>query len=187
MWETRAKEYCYTVCHPVYENHVKVCQYTVCKPVWETCCKEIHYTVCVPVQECCEREVCYQVCKPVHCTQTVNVCCGHWETRVGCCEPACNCCDPCCPACQCRVWVPEVQQRQIDCVKYVTETCVKKVPYTVCRMVPQERVKTCTYQVCHIERNSARSRFLTPSAAWFPRPVCKCATTRYATWCRKLA
>ena len=60
------------------------------------------------------------------------------------------------PVQQCRVWVPEVCEKQIECVKYVRETCVKKVPYTVCQMVPEQRVKTCTYKVCHDGEGSLR-------------------------------
>ncbi|KKL79749.1 hypothetical protein LCGC14_2011690 [marine sediment metagenome] len=97
-----------------------------------------------------EREICYTVCKPVWETKT-KVCSGHWETREiapRACEPAA--CEPeaCCPVRQCRVWVPEIIEKQIECTKYVRETCVKKVPYTVCRMVRENRVKTCTYKVC---------------------------------------
>ena len=189
--------FCYTVCKPVYETCEQVCHYTVCKPVCETCTKEICYTVCKPVQETCEREVCYTVCKPVTYTQTVQCCSGHWETQccekpgpvvTKCCqEPGCWTLDPCscrcvyCPGecktvqCQCppiacckKSWVPEVCEKQIECVKYVRETCVKKVPYTVCQMVPEQRVKTCTYQVCTWCRSAARSGSLTRSAGWCP-------------------
>ncbi len=51
-----------------------------------------------------------------------------------------------------RVWVPEVCEKTIDCVRY--ERCVvkKQVPVTVCRWVSEPRTKTCTYQVCHMVR-----------------------------------
>src|SRR5207344_848725 len=104
---------------------------------------------------------------------------GHWDTQVTECpcavktkcvqEPGCWVWDPCCCRCcykpgkccqvkvQCpptkvcrKVWVPEVHEKQIDCVKYVQENCVKKVPYTVCKMVSEQRVKQCTYKVCHM-------------------------------------
>ena len=66
------------------------------------------------------------------------------------------------------MWVPEVQERQIECTKYVRETCVKKVPYTVCQMVPEQRVKTCTYQVCHMVKELCEKRIPTPCARWCP-------------------
>ena len=86
--------------------------------------------------------------------------------------------------CKC-VWVPEVQEKTIECVKYVQETCTKKCPYkvchmvpedhvktyTVCKMVPEQRVKTCTYQVCHM----------------VPEHRVKTCTTRSARWCRRTA
>ncbi|MEE2781114.1 MAG: hypothetical protein VX431_02840, partial [Planctomycetota bacterium] len=123
------------------------------------------------------KNVCYTVCKPVHYTKTVNVCCGHWETQVTCCPgPVVTKCvqtpgtwewDPCrCRCCykpgcckkvqvQCpprkvckKVWVPEVKQKCIQCVKYVRETKVKTCCYKVCKMVPETR--TCTYKVCRM-------------------------------------
>jgi hypothetical protein len=84
-------------------------------------------------------------------------------------EPGCWVWDPCC--CRCvycpgeskvvcctipgrsyckKVWVPEVQEKTVNCVRYEREVCKKTVPYTVCRMVPEQRVKTCTYKVCHM-------------------------------------
>jgi hypothetical protein len=47
-----------------------------------------------------------------------------------------------------KVWVPEVTEKTINCVRYEREVVRKQVPYTVCRMVPEQRVKTCTYTVC---------------------------------------
>jgi hypothetical protein len=117
------------------ETHYRQCVQTVCRPVYETA----------------EREVCCTVCKPVKETRTVRVCCGHWETQnVECCVP--NPCDPCAPAQktvkQCRVWKPEIVERQVECVRYVSETVVKKAPYTVCRMVAEQRVCQVPYTVC---------------------------------------
>ena len=84
------------------------------------------------------------------------------RSRSEACEPV----EACGPRCkQCRVWVPEVCEKQIECTKYVRETCVKKVPYTVCKMVPEQRVKTCTYQVCHMVKEVCEKRI--------PYTVCK--------------
>ena len=80
---------------------------------------------------------------------------------------------------QARLGAGSSASRQIDCVKYVRETCTqevpvhglpdgsgaagedlhatrsatwcpedreKHIPYTVCHMVPEQRVKTCTYR-----------------------------------------
>ena len=134
-----------------------------------------------PVHETREREVCYTVCKPVKYTKTIQCRTGRWETQVcekpgpvvtKCVqEPGCWVWDPCKCRCvyvpgQCKqvqiqcppirvckkVWVPEIVEKEVECTKYVRETCVKKVPYTVCRMVPEQRVKTCTYRVCKMVR-----------------------------------
>ena len=37
----------------------------------------------------------------------------------------------------------------------VPEQRVKTCCYKVCHMVPEQRVKTCTYTVCHIELSNA--------------------------------
>ena len=61
----------------------------------------------------------------------------------------------CAPAVQkkvCKVWVPEMQQRQVECVRYVAETKTKKVPYTVCKMVPEQIVRKVPYTVCRPEK-----------------------------------
>ncbi len=146
--ETRYQERTYTVCRPVWETRTCTIQYTVCKPVWETRTREVTCTVCKPVYETHMREVCEVVCKPVKYTRKIKVCSGHWETREvpATCAPA-----TCAPVRQCRVWVPEVVEREVQCVKYVQETVTRQVPYTVCRMVAEQRTKTCQYQVCRME------------------------------------
>ena len=140
---------CYKTCYePVceqktvqcvrYEREVKYrqCTYTVCKPVWETV----------------QKEVCETVCKPVAYKKKIQVCSGHWEDRPV--TPA-----PCAPAacapaaCQpvqktCRVWVPEIQEKEIDCVKYVAETVRKQVSVPVCRMVAEQKTRQVPYTVC---------------------------------------
>ena len=175
--ETHYRECNYTVCKPVWETKTKEICYTVCKPVWETKTKEICYPVCKPGHETRERVVCQTIRKPVHYTKEVKVCGGHWETQVTECpgrvikkrvrEPGCWKWDPCkcrcvyCPGeckvvcVQCpprqvckKVWVPEVQTKTVNCVRYEREVVKKKVPYTVCKMVPETRTKTCTYKVC---------------------------------------
>jgi hypothetical protein len=165
-----AAESCYTVMQTcqkvVYQQKQITCYRTCLEAVHEqktiTCTRmvpEVRYrdcveTVCRPVYETGEREVCYTVCKPVKTMQTVKVCAGHWETRsVECCQR--NPCDPCAPAVkatkQCRVWVPEMVEKQVECVRYVAETQTKKVPYTVCKMVPEQRVRKVSYTVCKPE------------------------------------
>ena len=46
-----------------------------------------------------------------------------------------------------KVWVPEICEKQIDCVRYERETNVKKQCYKVCKMVQEQRIKTCCYKV----------------------------------------
>ncbi len=158
---------CYTVmktCQQViYEQKQYTCYRTCYEPVWEpkpvtavryeseTKYRQCVETICKPVFETAEREVCYPVCKAVTYLRTVKVCGGHWETReVACCVP--QPCDPCAPAVksvqQCRVWVPEMIDKQVECVRYVTETRTRKVPYTVCRLVTEQRVHQVPYVVC---------------------------------------
>jgi hypothetical protein len=159
--ETACAQPCQQV---VYQQKQYTCYRTCYEPVWEqktvTAVRyeyETHYrecvrTVCRPVYETAEREVCYTVCKPVREMQTVKVCGGHWENRqVETCKPAA--CEPC--ACgpaqtvqQCRVWVPEMIDRQVECVRYVNETVTRKVPYQVCRLVSEEQKYQVPYQVC---------------------------------------
>ncbi len=144
------KQYtCYRTCYePVYEQKTV----TAVRYEYETHYRECTETVCRPVYETAEREVCYTVCKPVREMQTVKVCSGHWETReVECCKPQ-TCCNPCGPAekttQQCRVWVPEMVDKQVECVRYVSETMTRKVPYQVCKLVPQEVKYQVPYCVC---------------------------------------
>jgi hypothetical protein len=145
----RQKQYtCYRTC---YEAVCEQKTVTAVRYVPETQYRQCTQTVCKPVYETAEREVCYTVCKPVKYTQTVKMCGGHWENRqVETCVK--NPCDPCAPAVkttrQCRVWVPEVIEKQVECVKYVAETQSKKVPYTVCKMVAEQRVVQVPYTVC---------------------------------------
>ena len=177
VWETITKEIPYTVCKPVYETREQT--YTVCKPVQETRTREVPYTVCKQVWEMRERDVCRTICKPVHFTKTVKVCSGRWETEcfevpgpvITRCvrEPGCWVWDECQCKCvyhpgkvtkveeQCpsrtvtkKVWVPETIEKEIACVRYERETIVEKQCYKVCRMVSEQRVKTCTYTVCRM-------------------------------------
>jgi hypothetical protein len=164
---TPVAQQCYTVMKTCQEVVYQQKQYTCYRTCYEPVCEEktvtaVRYvpetkyrecveTVCRPVYETAQRDVCCTVCKPVKTMQTVKVCSGHWETRqVATCCP--NPCDPCAPGVkatkQCRVWVPEVVEKQVECVKYVTETQIKKVPYTVCKMVTDQRVRQVPYTVC---------------------------------------
>ena len=143
------KQYtCYRTCYePVCEQKTVTCMRIVPEVQYRDCVQ----TVCRPVYETAQREVCYAVCKPVKYMQTVKVCSGHWDVRqVETCAP--NPCDPCAPAVkttkQCRVWMPEVVDKQVECVRYVTETQRKTVPYTVCRMVTDQRTVRVPYTVC---------------------------------------
>ena len=49
------------------------------------------------------------------------------------------------------VWVPEIQQKQVECVRYVSEVIRKHVPVQVCRMVAEQRVQQVPYTVCRQE------------------------------------
>lgn len=143
------KQYtCYRTC---YEAVCEQKSVTCTRYVSETRYRDCVETFCRPVYETAERDVCYTVCKPVKYIKTVRVCGGHWETREvqSCVRNACDPCAPaaCCPR-QCRVWVPEMMEKQVECVRYVSETMTKKVPYTVCRMVTERRTRQVPYTVC---------------------------------------
>ena len=53
---------------------------------------------------------------------------------------------------QCRVWKPEIVEKQVECVRYVPQTITRKVPCTVCRMVPEPRTFQVPYTVCRAEQ-----------------------------------
>jgi len=135
------------------------------------------------------------VCKPVHYTRTIRECCGRWETQESCCpspvvtkcvqEPGCWVWDPCCCRCvwcpgkchtvcvQCpprkvckKVWVPEMQQRTINCVRYERECVQKQIPYTVCRHVSEQQQRTCTYTTCQMCRRRSIRRLPIRPARW---------------------
>ena len=80
-----------------------------------------------------------------------------------------------CPPVKCytRVWCPEVCEKQVPYVKYVQETCVKKIPYTVCKMVPETRVKTCTYKVCRMMSEVCEKRIPYTVCRMVPEQRCR--------------
>ncbi len=109
------------------------------------------YTVMVPY--CETRQGTRQVCQMVPVTETRTVCedQGHWEERPSTPAPApCAPCAPCAPVQNCRCWVPNVVQRQVQvtCMRpqMVCQPCTYQV--TLCR--PETR--TCTVKVCHVEQ-----------------------------------
>ncbi|MCE5302973.1 MAG: hypothetical protein LLF97_07675 [Planctomycetaceae bacterium] len=165
---------CYRTCYePVCEQKTV----TAVRYVPETRYRSCVQTVCRPVYETVEREFCYTVCRPVTSMQTVKVCCGRWEMRnVECC--ASNPCDPCGPAVkttrQCRVWVPQVVEKQVACVRYVTETVKKKVPCTVCRMVSEQRTLQVPYTVCKAENYQTTVSCVRYVAKQVPYTVTRC-------------
>ena len=177
-FETRTKHVAYTVCKPQWE--VKQRKYTVYRPVCSIQTKEVAYTVCKPVpyqktiQINCGRweRQCYQVPGPVvykkvavadpcaaACSDTGNG--GGAATYTPC---KCKLVKVQCPPVTCyrKVWIPEVKEKVINCVKYVPQRCTKTVHYSttklepevrvqhykVCKMVPEKQIKTVTYQVC---------------------------------------
>ena len=110
----------------------------------------------------------------------MQVHCGHWETEtceipgpvITRCirEPGCWVWDECQCNCvyqpgevrrveeQCpprtvtkKRWVTEIREKEVPCVRYGRETVVEKRCEKVCRMVPEQSVKTCCYKVCRIE------------------------------------
>jgi len=172
---------CYRTCYePVWEQKTV----TAVRYVSETQYRQCVETVCKPVYETAEREVCYTVCKPVKFMQTVKVCGGHWESReVECCTP--KPCDPCAPATKsvrkCCVWVPEVVEKQVECVKYVHETMTKKVPYTVCKMVAEQRVRQVPYTVCKAVPYQTAARCLRYVAKQVAYTVTRCEPQTVST------
>ena len=71
-----------------------------------------------------------------------------------------------------KVWVPEVQKKQIKCVRYERETVKKQVPYTVCKMVKEVRTKQVPYTVC----KPVKQQKTVTVCKRFPRKVAYTAT-----------
>jgi hypothetical protein len=168
---------CQTCCRPAAQQCctvMKTCQQVVLvpkpitcyrteyRPFWEmktvtgvrnvcqTRYRECTQTILRPVYETVEREESCSVTKPVSEMQTVKVCNGHWETKnVECCVP--NPKDPCGPAVktmkQCRVWKMELVDKQVECIRFVTEIVMKKMPCQVCKMVPEQIVHRIPYTI----------------------------------------
>lgn len=152
--ETHYRTCTQTVNRPVYETTMNTVSYTVCRPVYETQTRQVQTTVCRPVYETAQREERYTVCRPETYTKKIQVCSGHWETRaapVSACAPeTCAPAQACAPVQQCRVWVPEMQEKEIQCTRMVPETKTRMVPYTTCRMVSEVQTRNCNYTVCHL-------------------------------------
>lgn len=173
----------------VYQQKQHTCYRTCYEPVWEqksvtatryvaeTQYRPCVQTVCKPVYETAEREVCYTVCKPIKQMQTIKVCSGRWETRTveKCVVDPCN---PCAPAVkvaqQCRVWVPAWVEKQVECVKYVAETVKKRIPYTVCKMVTEQRTVQVPYTVCKAVPYQTTVRCVRYVAKQVPYTVTRC-------------
>jgi hypothetical protein len=170
------KQYtCYRTCYEAVTEQKTI---TCTRYVPETRYRECTETVCRPVYETAEREVCYNVCRPERYTKTVRVCCGHWENREtqSCSTSSCDACAPAAACCArtCRVWVPEVVEKQVECVRNVTETMTKKVPYTVCRMVSEQRTKQVPYTVSRPEQYQTTVPSVRYVAKQVPYTVTRC-------------
>ena len=178
---------CYRTCYePVTEQKTIQCV----RYVPETQYRQCTYTVCRPVYETVQQEVCQTVCRPEKYLQTIQVCTGHWEERPVPAPPPCapatcapaTCapaaCAPaaCCPPqpTTCRVWVPEIQQRQVGCVRYVTEVVRKPVQVQVCRMVAEQRVTQVPYTVCRPQTYTQTVNCVRWVAKQVPYTVTRC-------------
>lgn len=82
VYEPRTKEVPYTYRYPVHEHKSREVSYIEHVPSYETRRRSIPYTTYHPVTEQRTRTVSYSVPRTVHYTKTINVPCGHWETRV---------------------------------------------------------------------------------------------------------
>jgi hypothetical protein len=158
--------------------------YDVCKPVTTEETQE--YTVCVPHRETREgtRVVCRRVAVPR--TRTVTVDEGHWEEVAASESPCASGCDePCGRRCgrrwhrrscgcgdvqtaACRVWVPNLVQKEIH--DTVCRTVREEQPYTYevtvmkpetrsrtvqqTRMVKEQQTRDVTYTKCVPEQRS---------------------------------
>ncbi len=119
--------------------------YQVCKMVPEVCEKRIPYTVCKMVPEQRVKTCTYQVCKMVSevCEKRIPYTVARWCRNSG--ED---------------LHLPGLQ----DGLRGLRE----RIPYTVCKMVPEQRVKTCTYQVCKMVAEQRVKTAPTRSARWCP-------------------
>jgi len=171
VWE-RQQVQGFRVCYePVREQRVVRCVRYVpeIQQRQQTC------TVFVPVRRTVEREVCQVVCRPVREVREVQVCTGRWEDRpapFACGVPTCAPVTTCRPT-TCRVWVPEIQRRQVECVRYVTECVRRRVPVEICTWEARSQVVQipCTvYRPVEYQRTVECVR-------WVPRQV-PCVFTR---------
>src|SRR5262249_54607852 len=139
------KECCYTVCRPVYEQHVSVACHQIQKQVCEQHVKECCQTVCRPVCETHYKTQCCQVCK---CVQEQHVrtvqCCVCKEvcetTYRECCEVVCK---------QVQTMKTCVQK----CGEWVTETYTKPGRcYTCWKTCCDCCFDPCTCRTCCCQR-----------------------------------
>jgi hypothetical protein len=130
-----------TVQKVVYEEKLYTCYQTRYQEIWEyktistvRNVPQTYYRDCIqvitrPVYKRVDREVPCTISKPVEETRTIKICSGHWETQsMDCCEPDPN--NPNAPPVkktqQCRVWKPEVTEKQVPTTRFVTETVMSK-------------------------------------------------------------
>lgn len=155
VWQERE-----VVCYrPVTEVKWKDVEVRVCRPVCETVMVEQHCRVAKPVTEMKTYEVSHTVCKPVYETverpftevscrrevtqHTIHVDCGHYEPKTV--TDHCGCCRTC------MVWVPNVQEKVIECVRMVPECHTVMKPVQVCRLVPETVTRQVQVPVTHCE------------------------------------
>lgn len=171
VYETRTEKY--TVMVPHLETRQQKCtvqvpewktrqqQYAVQVPQW----KEVEQTVMVAVPQQEVRQGTRRVvrCVPVTTRRQVTVDCGHWATQwvefpCGGCDPCGGCASPCVPATHmvCRkVWVPQLQTREVDVTTVQQQVSDEPYSYTVtvCKLEPRKQ----TVRVCQM-RTETRTR-----------------------------
>lgn len=137
VFETAYREVRCKVNRVVYETATRECRDTVCRFVTDFVERQQCCTVMKPVFETVQQPRCRIVCEPVTTYCTVCQDQGHWEMRPA---PSCGGCGNC-QAC-CRVWVPNIVQKQVPVTRYVPRTIREVVPVRLCRFVPETVQRT---------------------------------------------
>jgi hypothetical protein len=77
-----------------------------------------------------------------------------------------------------KVWVSEMKQQTVDCVRYERECVTKQVPCTVCRYVSQPETRTCSHTTCQMVSEQKVRTCTYTTCTMVPEQVHKTCTYR---------
>lgn len=196
VYDTETREVPYTHTYPVYETKSREVSYVTYVPSYETRVRSVPCTTYRTIHEDGYRTISYHVPRKVPYTKTVQVDCGHWETRIvkvpgdgkgsKSAQKDGRHCRQHERVWREKVWVPQLEEREITCYKKIYDIRTKQIPvtytrvvaethtrdeqYTVRRMTPVTQTRTVYYQV---PRTVSEQRIKTVS-----HPVTRTVTER---------